>query len=216
MELKNALAVCLISFFSATLVLLIARALDIQAAARLEPQLSRIVQELEALRLQGGVVTAGAAGQTNSTLSDGLMVYYFHGSVRCPTCEAIESQSKAVVQTDFAAEMASGDLQWQVLDYEQPANAPLAEEFEIQAPIVVLARLQDGRVTDWKRLDEVWGLVGDEADFAAFLREQIRAMLPAGQPPAISVEAADDASDSTAESSATEIPIPADEIPIPD
>ena len=37
MELKNALAVCLISMFSATLVVLIARALDLQAASRLEP-----------------------------------------------------------------------------------------------------------------------------------------------------------------------------------
>ena len=50
MELKNALTVCLISLFSATLVVLIARSLDSQAAARLEPQLARIAAELEALR----------------------------------------------------------------------------------------------------------------------------------------------------------------------
>ena len=43
MELKNAVTICLISLFSATLVLLIARALDLQAVARLEPQLTRIL-----------------------------------------------------------------------------------------------------------------------------------------------------------------------------
>jgi len=43
MELKNAVTVCLISLFSATLVMLIARALDLQAANRLEPQLAKIV-----------------------------------------------------------------------------------------------------------------------------------------------------------------------------
>ena len=48
MDLKNAVAVCLISLFSATLVVLIARALDSQAASRLEPQLASIVEELRA------------------------------------------------------------------------------------------------------------------------------------------------------------------------
>ena len=62
MELKNAVTICLISLFSATLVLLIARALDLQAAARLEPQLARIVEELEALQQQGGITAAGIRG----------------------------------------------------------------------------------------------------------------------------------------------------------
>ena len=46
MELKNALAICLISLFSATLVVLIARSLDSAAASRLEPQLAKIAEEL--------------------------------------------------------------------------------------------------------------------------------------------------------------------------
>ena len=54
MELKNALAVCLISLFSATLVVLIARSLDSQAASRIEPQLARIAEQLEAIRASGG------------------------------------------------------------------------------------------------------------------------------------------------------------------
>ena len=61
MELKNAVAVCLISLFSATLVVLIARSLDSQAASRLEPQLARIVEELEAIRSSGGIVASPAA-----------------------------------------------------------------------------------------------------------------------------------------------------------
>ena len=54
MELKNAISVCLISLFSATLVVLIAQSLDSKAAARIEPQLARIVEELEAIRASGG------------------------------------------------------------------------------------------------------------------------------------------------------------------
>ncbi len=59
MELKNAVTICLISLFSATLVLLIARALDVQAVARLEPQLTRIADELERMRVRGGIAASG-------------------------------------------------------------------------------------------------------------------------------------------------------------
>lgn len=80
MELKNALAVCLISLFSATLVVLIARALDVQAASRLEPHLAGILEELQAIRKQGGlaaraggssVVTPSPAADTASRPSAG-------------------------------------------------------------------------------------------------------------------------------------------------
>ena len=66
MDLKNAVAVCLISFFSATLVLLIARALDLQAAARLEPQLARIVEQLEMIRQGGAIARVGGAATEKS------------------------------------------------------------------------------------------------------------------------------------------------------
>ena len=72
MELKNAAAVCLISLFSATLVVLIARSLDSRAASRLEPQLTSIVEELRALRGQGGIDAASGAASKAETPGDAL------------------------------------------------------------------------------------------------------------------------------------------------
>ena len=118
MDLKNVAAVCLISLFSATLVLLMARVLDLQAAASLEPQLSRIVEELEGLRKQGGIAAAAPAGQTGTgqaeNASDGLIVYYLHSKTRCPTRRSIESQADEVVHADFASELQSGAVAWKV------------------------------------------------------------------------------------------------------
>ena len=74
MELKNAVAVCLISLFSATLVVLIARALDSQAASRLEPQLAKIVDELQAIRKQGGIAASPGNASNTETAADGLVV----------------------------------------------------------------------------------------------------------------------------------------------
>ena len=183
MELKNAAAVCLISLFSATLVVLIARSLDSQAASRLEPQLASIVEELQAIRKQGGIVASPGTASSTETASDGLVVYYFHSNTRCPTCESIESQAHEAVQADFAPQLASGAMTWKILNYEQPANAQLAKKFEIQMPVVVLAKIKAGQIEDWKRLDEVWALVGDKPAFAKHVREEIQGMLAADKGP---------------------------------
>lgn len=215
MELKNAVGVCLISLFSATLVMLIARSLDSQAAARLEPQLARIVEELEAIRSSGGISTSPAAAANDQTLRNGLVIYYFHSNTRCPTCQAIESQSHDTVQADFAGQLASGEIAWKTLNYEEPATAELATKFEIQMPVVVLARTKEGQIENWSRLDKVWGLVDDKPAFRQYVREQIRGILDASNQESTVVP---DALPSipVPEGEMDELPIPTVPIPIPE
>ncbi|MEN6405371.1 MAG: nitrophenyl compound nitroreductase subunit ArsF family protein [Thermoguttaceae bacterium] len=181
MELKNAAAVCLISLFSATLVVLIARALDSQAASRLEPQLASIVEELRALRGQGGIDAASGDPAKSETVGNGLIVYYFHSNVRCPTCRLIESQTQETVQTRFASQLDNGQVVWKIVNYQRPASKALATKFEIQMPVVVLAKMKDGEIEDWKRLDEVWAMVGDKPAFIKYVRREIERMLSPGR-----------------------------------
>ena len=183
MELKNAVAVCLISLFSATLVVLIARSLDSQAASRLEPQLTSIVEELRALRGQGGIAAVPGAPTKAETVSDGLVVYYFHSNIRCPTCRSIESQAQETVQTHFASQLSNGEVIWKIVNYEQASAKPLAEKFQLQMPVVVLARMKDGKIEDWKRLDEVWAFVGDKPAFTKYVRGEIERMLAPDKQP---------------------------------
>lgn len=183
MELKNAVAVCLISLFSATLVVLIARSMDQQGASRLEPHLTAIVEELRAIRAQGGTVPSPGNTTESEAIRNGLVVYYFHSNKRCPTCQAIESQSHEAVQKQFASQLEHGEIVWKVLNYEQPAGASFVKKFDILMPVVVLVRMKDGQIQDWKRLDEVWGLVGDKPEFLAFVKNEIQRMLDVGQTP---------------------------------
>jgi hypothetical protein len=216
MELKNAIAVCLISLFSATLVVLIARALDLQTAARIEPQLASIAEELQALRKQGGIAASPTAAAKNEAADDGLIVYYFHSNTRCPTCQSIESQSHDAVKSDFATQLSQGQVTWKVLNYEQPASAGLAKKFDIQMPVVVLAKMKDGQVQDWKRLDEVWGLVGDKPAFAAYVRGEIRRMLGGGSDVAPSASASNDKPVSASTAPPRDLPVPAPaSLPLP-
>lgn len=216
MELKNALTVCLISLFSATLVVLIARALDLQAANRLEPQLVRIVEELEAIRKQGGIAIDSSTIEASDAVDDGLVVYYFHSNVRCATCKAIESQSHETVQTAFESELADGQMVWKALNYEEADGMDLGRQFEVQVPVVVLAQMKDGQLGEWKRLDRVWALVSDKKAFADYVEAEVREML-ASVATAVDVQEDDDAPPVPGEESDT-TPVPeeaTDDLPIP-
>lgn len=190
MELKQALAASLIAVVAATLVVLVARSLDNQAAARIEPQLVRIAEQLEAIRAAGGVaagptLASGATGSPATSpaglegLQDGLIVYYFHSNTRCPTCRSIEAQARQIVETDYAAPLAEGKVVWKTLNYEQPANAELAKKFDIQVPVVVLARVEQGKIAEWDRLDQVWALVGDPPAYEQYVRGELSRMFGA-------------------------------------
>jgi len=110
-------------------------------------------------------------------LRDGVMVYYFHGNTRCPTCQTIESYAHEAVQAGFAEELNNGRLRWQVLNYEQPGNEHFDTDYQIVAPTVILARFQGGKQTAWKNLNRVWELVGDKKAFLKYVQDELRGCL---------------------------------------
>ena len=190
MTLKNAVAVCLISLFSATIVVLIARSLDSQAASQLQPQLTSIAEELRAIRKQSGFAASPSDVAASETVGDGLVVYYLHSNTRCPTCRAIEAQAKETVEAHFASQLSKGEVSWRIVNYDQPAGKPLAARFKVEMPVVVLAKMKGGNIEKSERLDKVWALVGDKPAFAKYIRGEIERMLATDEvkePPAIPI-----------------------------
>ncbi|QEG37072.1 nitrophenyl compound nitroreductase subunit ArsF family protein [Bythopirellula goksoeyrii] len=106
-----------------------------------------------------------------------LVVYYFHGDTRCPTCRSIESYSHEAVKSAFAAELADERVQWKVVNYEQPEHIHYATEYEIVSPTVVLVSMANGEVADWRNLMRVWELIGDRDAFTAYIQKEILSML---------------------------------------
>ena len=152
MELKNAVTICLISLFSATLVLLIARALDLQAAARLEPQLARIVEELEALRQQGGIAAAASAGRTDRPTRDRVLPA--QQRARCATCRAVESQTLAGLAVGFRRRIEGRHRRLEAVELRGAPRRRSGEE--VRRHVVCRRPREDAgrrRSAEWKRLD---------------------------------------------------------------
>ena len=108
---------------------------------------------------------------------DGLVAYYFHGETRCPTCQSIEAYAHEAIETGFSDELTSGQVKWQVVNYEASANQHFATDYEIVAPTVVLVRTAEGEPTDWRNLSRVWNLVGEKDAFVEYVQDEAREML---------------------------------------
>ena len=124
------------------LVVLIARSLDNQAASQLQPQLTSIAEELHAIRKQGGFAAAPSDAVTDESVDSGLVVYYLHSSYRCPTCRTVETETKKLLESEFGPQLDRGEIVFKVVNYEKPAGAKLARQFEVSSAVVVLAVLE--------------------------------------------------------------------------
>ncbi|TWT74588.1 hypothetical protein Pla123a_34120 [Posidoniimonas polymericola] len=118
-----------------------------------------------------------AARMTEQLPDNGLVVYYFHGDTRCHTCRNIEGYAYEAVQAAFADELAEDQLQWKVVNYEQPENSHFVTEYDIVAPTVVLVRTANRERAEWRNLDRVWELVDDHGGFTEYVQSEARSML---------------------------------------
>ncbi len=109
-----------------------------------------------------------------------LIAYYFHGTQRCRTCRTIEAYSEQAVREEFADAIAAGEVEWHPVNYDEPGNQHFARDFELVTSSLVLADMRAGEVVAWRRLDQVWSLTDDPAEFREFVRKQLSEMLEPG------------------------------------
>jgi hypothetical protein len=99
-----------------------------------------------------------------------FVVYYFHGDLRCQTCNTIEEQSHDAIKTGFNPDLSSGVLSWRLVNFDEPENAHFRDDFDLSFSSVVVAEVHGDRVVRWKNLPDVWTLVrGSRQDFEAYI-----------------------------------------------
>jgi len=109
-----------------------------------------------------------------------VIVYYFHGNVRCVTCRTIQAYAKEAIETGFPEALRDGHLEWRVVNVDEPDNDHYVQDFELTTRSVVLERLAAGKRQEWKDLRRVWELVrGDKKAFLSYVQDEARAYLEA-------------------------------------
>ena len=90
----------------------------------------------------GGGNTEQAAAPTRE---NGVEVLCFHGKQRCATCVAIERETKAVVDEQFADAVADGALELRIIDITKPENEAIADKYEITWSSLVVVKYNEGK-----------------------------------------------------------------------
>lgn len=85
------------------------------------------------------------AQQTAATPKEnGVEVIYFHGKQRCATCVAIERETEAVINEQFADAVNSGALEYRIIDITKTENEPIADRYKVSWSSLVLVKYTDG------------------------------------------------------------------------
>jgi hypothetical protein len=106
-----------------------------------------------------------------------FVAYYFHRTLRCPTCLAIEQQARDAVETGYFEELEAGKLEWHAVNIEEPGNEHFESDFELSTSSLVLVEMKGDEVVRWKNLEDVWELVHDEPAFQKYVWTELTTFL---------------------------------------
>ena len=121
---------------------------------------------------------SAVAGESEATAAtdsgSAIVAYYFHGNLRCKTCQMIEAYSEEAITQGFADELASGQLAWRVVNIDEAQNKHFVKDFELVTKSLVLVSFRDGEVVRFENLKLVWQLVRDKDGFLKYVRDGTR------------------------------------------
>ena len=118
------------------------------------------------------VADAQPPAETEKPPTHKLIAYYFHRTQRCRKCLTIEAYSEEALKDAFPEALARGELEWQAVNVEEPANEHFVEDYQLTFGALVLVDTQEGEQKEWRNLERVWELVGDELKFKAYVEAQ--------------------------------------------
>ena len=127
----------------------------------------------------GGVAVpdSSESGEPRVPRSDRVVVYYFHHTLRCETCLRFEAYTGEALCSAFPDELSDGELEWNVVNLDEPGNGHFVDDFFITENSVIVVAFRGGTQQEWANLDAIWGCVGDKPTFLSFIRNEVKARL---------------------------------------
>ncbi len=170
MTVKKIAAVVLLVFATGSVVYMVVRENRAESGIPGEPA-------GEALRERATPISVAAEGTIKATHT--LVVYYFLGNKRCPTCHKLEDYAREAVETYFPEELGSGRIQWKPVNVDIAENEHFVEDYQLVTKAIILSAMTTGKETTWKNLDQIWNLVADKSRYMEYIHKNIRKFLEA-------------------------------------
>ena len=102
-----------------------------------------------------------------------VYAYYFHGTMRCPTCHKLEQYSKEAIDTNFKPEVASGKLVFNVINTDKRGNEHFVNDYQLYTKSLILSLVKDGKEIKHKNLDKIWEHSRNKQKFIDYVTSEI-------------------------------------------
>jgi hypothetical protein len=102
-----------------------------------------------------------------------VTAYYFHGTSRCPTCYKLERYSKDAIEANFKDALASGRLEFKVVNVEENSNIHFVKDYQLYTKSLVISLVKDGKEIKSKNLVKIWDYVGNKQKFYDYVTEEV-------------------------------------------
>ena len=103
-----------------------------------------------------------------------VIVYYFHGTYRCPSCTKIEKWSYEAIKHSFLKALKEGRLLWKPVNVDKPENRHFVKEYSLFTKSLIITEVKGEKQTKWKNLDKVWLLLRDQEKFSAYVTQEVK------------------------------------------
>ncbi|MBU3916661.1 hypothetical protein KKA14_14100 [bacterium] len=103
-----------------------------------------------------------------------IIVYYFHGSYRCPSCAKIEKWSYEAIKDSFPKALKENRLLWKPVNVEKPENSHFIKKYNLFTKSLIITEVKGEKQTKWKNLEKVWLLLRDQREFFAYVTQEVR------------------------------------------
>jgi len=114
-------------------------------------------------------------GQTPTKKLD---VIYFHATRRCPTCLAIEENTRKTLDTYFSDQLKNGTIKLTVINVDEDKNKAITEKYEATGSALFLTRNNNGKENKNDLTDFACSYARNNPDkFMADLKDKINELL---------------------------------------
>ena len=81
--------------------------------------------------------------QNNDTIANSeaeIAVYYFHYSIRCEACVAVEDETRRILKTMYPDEIKKGIFSFQSINLDKENSKTLAEKYQIGGQTLIFVK----------------------------------------------------------------------------
>lgn len=109
-----------------------------------------------------------------STEKTKLLVYYFHLTHRCSTCQKIENTTKKVLETYYGKELKDGTIIFQSFNCELPENKKIVDKYQAYGATLAFTPIVKGKEVGIDDLTSfAFSKIHNEELFSEGLKEKI-------------------------------------------